>query len=60
MIAILYDSNHNAISASSTYLESLDGEEVQNLSFTWPEPFSNKIVEKEIIPLYNIFSVKLK
>ncbi|MDO8659438.1 MAG: hypothetical protein Q7K54_02445 [Candidatus Parcubacteria bacterium] len=60
IIAILYDNNHNAVSTSSTYLNSLEGEEVQDLSFTWPEPFSNKIVEKEIIPLYNIFSVKLK
>lgn len=60
VIAILYDKNHNAISTSSTYLESLDGEEIQDLSFTWPEPFSSKIVEKEIIPLYNIFSVKIK
>ncbi|MEK7219097.1 MAG: hypothetical protein AAB687_00280 [Patescibacteria group bacterium] len=60
VVAILYDVNHNAISTSSTYLDSLGGERAQDLSFTWPEPFSNKIVEKEIIPLYNIFSVKLK
>lgn len=60
VIAILYDENHNAVSVSSTFLESLSGEEVREINFTWPEPFNSKIVSKEIIPLYNIFSVKLR
>ncbi|KKP88203.1 hypothetical protein A2456_01325 [Candidatus Nomurabacteria bacterium RIFOXYC2_FULL_36_19] len=60
VVVILYDENHNAVSVSSTYLESLAGEEVRQINFTWPEPFSAKIVSKEIIPLYNIFSVKLR
>ncbi len=60
VVVILYDSNHNVVSASSTYLDSLGAEESQDLSFTWPEPFSSKVIEKEIIPIYNIFSVKLK
>ncbi len=60
VVAILYDADHNAISASSTYLQNLAGEESRNVNFTWPEPLSGKVIAKEIIPLYNIFSVKLK
>lgn len=60
VIAILYDVSHNAVSASRTYLDVLGPEETQNLNFTWPEPFSGKVITKEIIPMYNIFSVKLR
>lgn len=60
VVAILYDANHNAVSTSRTYIDVLNPEEVINRSFTWPEPMSTKIVAIEIIPLYNIFSVKLK
>lgn len=60
VVAILYDINHNAVSASSTYLDSLGAEEEKDLNFTWPEPFSRQIVAKEIIPMYNIFSVTLR
>jgi len=60
VIVILYDASHNAISASRTYLNSLAGEKSKEVNFTWPEPMSAKVVTKEIIPLYNIFSVKLK
>jgi hypothetical protein len=59
-VAILYDASHNAVSASSTYIDSLGAEEMRDLNFTWPEPFSNQVIAKEIIPMYNIFSVKLK
>ncbi|KKQ28283.1 MAG: hypothetical protein US41_C0008G0010, partial [Parcubacteria group bacterium GW2011_GWB1_37_13] len=44
VVAILYDANHNAISASRTYLDQLVFEEIT----------------KEIIPMYNIFLVQLK
>lgn len=60
VVAILYDANHNAVSASRTYLDELRGEAIKDINFTWPEPFSNKVIEKEIIPMYNIFLVKLK
>lgn len=60
VIAILYDANHNAVSVSRTYLETLAGEESQEVNFTWPEPLSEKVIEKEIIPMYNISLVKLK
>lgn len=60
VVAILYDANHNAVSTSRTYLEDLAGEEIRNISFTWPEPFSKEVIAKEIIPMYNIFSAQLK
>lgn len=60
VVAILYDASRNAVSASRTYLDKLTPEEIRDINFTWPEPMSSKIVTKEIIPLYNIFSVKLK
>jgi len=60
VIAILYDASGNAISASRTYLDVLQGEEAAEINFTWPEAFSEKVIAKEIIPMYNIFSVKLK
>lgn len=60
VVAILYDINHNAVSASRTYIDKLSGGEVKDINFTWPELLPAKVVAKEIIPMYNIFSVKLK
>lgn len=60
VIAILYDADNNAVSASRTYLETLAGEESKEVNFTWPEPFSGKVIAKEIIPMYNILSVQLR
>jgi hypothetical protein len=60
IVALLYDDKGNAISASRTYLNQLSGRESQNINFTWPEPMLGNIIAKEIIPMYNIFLVKLK
>ena len=60
IVAILYDKLGNAISVSRTYLDVLNREESKELTFTWPEPFTETVVAKEIIPLYNIFGVKLQ
>lgn len=60
VVAILYDKDGNAVSASRTYLPKLAPLEISNINFTWPEPFSSEVVEKEIIPMYDIFSVKLE
>ena len=60
VVAILYDKNNNAISVSRTYLDSISGEQSKDITFTWPEPFSGKVVAKEIIPMYNIFLAELK
>ena len=60
IIAILYDANRNAVSASRTYLNELVAGENREVNFTWPEPLPDKVIAKEIIPLYNIFLVQLK
>ena len=60
VVAILYDKFHNAVSISRTYIDLLKGEESTEVNFTWPEPLPEQVVYKEIIPVYNVFSVKLK
>ena len=60
VVAIMYDEKGNAVSASRTYLDVLTAGQSANIDFTWPKPIPENIVAKEIIPMYNIFSVKLK
>ncbi len=60
VVAILYDANHNAVSVSETYIDELSGEESKDVAFTWREPFLDKVISEEILPIYNIFQVKLK
>ncbi|MDD5721537.1 MAG: hypothetical protein PHT16_03820 [Candidatus Pacebacteria bacterium] len=60
VITILYDASGNAISASRTYLDQFNPLQVSDINFTWPELLSGKVVAKEIIPMFNIFSVKLQ
>jgi hypothetical protein len=60
VIALLYDNLGNAISASSTYLNQLAPLQNTDINFTWPGTFSSAVVAKEIIPMYDIFSVKLQ
>ena len=59
-VVILYDALGNAISASHTYLPVLAGNEIADINFTWREPFTKPVVVKEIIPMFDIFSVNLK
>jgi len=59
-VVVLYDAIGNVLSASRTYLDKLDGQEVAEINFTWPEPILGVVVAKEIIPMYDIFLVKLK
>ncbi len=56
VVALLFDANRNAISASRTYIDILKEEEEKDLDFTWPEPFSGTVLVKEIIPVYNFWS----
>lgn len=60
IIAILYDAGGNAISTSRTYLNQLLPLQSSDINFTWPEPLPGTVVAKEIIPMYDIFSVKLQ
>jgi len=60
VVAILYDKTTNAISASNTYLDQLNPLSSATVNFTWPEPIPGDVVAKELIPMYDIFSVKLQ
>lgn len=60
VIGLLYDDKGNAVSASRTFLDVLLPERESEITFTWPEPILGKIVNKEIIPIFNIFDVNLK
>ncbi|MEX2028925.1 MAG: hypothetical protein WD963_00375 [Candidatus Paceibacterota bacterium] len=60
VIAILYDANRNAVSASRTYIDFLVAEESRDVHFTWPEPLPGQVVSIEIIPMYNIDLAQLK
>lgn len=60
VVAILYDAGGNAISTSRTYLTELAPLQTADINFTWPEPLSDTVTQKEIIPMYDIFSVKLQ
>lgn len=60
VVAILYDEKGDAVNVSKTYLKELNGEESATINFTWPQAFDRTVVQKEIIPVFNIFSVKLR
>ncbi len=60
IVGILYDGEGNAISTSRTFLDQLDPLQDTDINFTWPEPLSGKVVAKEIIPIYDISSVRLQ
>jgi len=60
VVAILYDASGNAISASRTFLDQMEPLSNSDINFTWPEPLSGTVVAKELIPMYDIFSVKLQ
>lgn len=60
VVAILYDEKGDAVNVSKTYLKELNGEESATINFTWPQAFDRTVIQKEIIPVFNIFSVKLR
>lgn len=48
-VAIIFDSNNNAIAVSSTFIEKLPNRSSRNIVFTWPNKFSLKVARIEII-----------
>jgi hypothetical protein len=59
-VAIIYDEKGNAISTSRTFLNQLLPDRNTDINFTWPEPLPGVPVAKEIIPMFDVLSVKLK
>ncbi|MFZ2149540.1 MAG: hypothetical protein WAV15_00025 [Minisyncoccia bacterium] len=60
VIAVLHEAGGNAIAASRTFLSEMAPLQNSSINFTWPEPWAGEVVEKELIPMYDIFSVKLQ
>lgn len=48
-VVILYDENDNAIAFSKTKTDIIEPESFQDIVFTWPEKFSNKVYKIEIV-----------
>lgn len=49
--AIVYDNNDNAIAVSKTVVDKVPGSSRTKVVFSWPEPFENPVLRKEIIIL---------
>lgn len=58
VVTILYDSNHNAITASKTHSDGLDSNTSTPVLFTWPEPFSQTVATKDVIIEINPFTTQ--
>lgn len=49
IVAILYDQNDNAIAFSKTQIDSIAKEGTQDITFTWPEKFTEKVFRIEVL-----------
>ncbi|MDE2030826.1 MAG: hypothetical protein KGI58_01015 [Patescibacteria group bacterium] len=56
VVTILYDADHNAINASETHKDGLASNASSSLIFTWPQPFSDNPVTKDMIIMLNPFT----
>ncbi len=50
VVAILYDENGNAMGASRTFIDNINGGETVPVNFNWPTPFSKIPARIEIVP----------
>jgi hypothetical protein len=48
-VAILYDADNNAIAFSRTKIDSISAGGTSDIVFTWPEPFTEKVVRIDIV-----------
>jgi hypothetical protein len=51
VVAIAFDADDNALGFSETYVDFIAGRGSEQVSFTWPEPFSGKVYRIEVVPL---------
>ncbi len=50
VVALVFDSNNNAIAASHTIVDQIDARSSTQVVFTWPAPFSVPVSKIEIVP----------
>jgi hypothetical protein len=53
VVAIVYDDVGNAFAASKTFVDFIDKQSVQHVTFTWPQVFKKAISRVELIPVIN-------
>lgn len=53
VVVLIYDVFDNVLGSSSTFVNELNSEEIQDIVFTWPESFPDEVARIEIIPLYD-------
>ncbi len=58
VVALLYDTNDNAIAVSKSLLETLPGQGSATMYFTWPTALKERTARVELIPRINPFSTK--
>ncbi len=59
VVVVIYDDDDNAIGISSTFINYLAKDSVQDVTFTWPGPFPGQPKTVEIFPRVNLFSLNL-
>lgn len=57
VIALLYNRAGNAVSASKTYVPMISQNSTADVFFTWPGPFPEEVVQVEVIPRINPFTI---
>lgn len=60
VIAILYNSEDNAVAVAKTFIEGFLPGESQNVYFTWPKPFPTAVTRTEIVTRFNPFLVSFE
>lgn len=58
VVAIIYDSDGNAMASSQSYLEFIGDGDRKEVVFTWPLPFERTVARIEVIPRVNPFKPK--
>jgi hypothetical protein len=52
VVVLVYDVFDNVLGTSSTFVQSLNPEEIRDVVFTWPQAFPDEVGRIELIPLY--------
>lgn len=55
VVAIVYDTDGNAMAASQSFIDQINDGERRVLTFTWPRPFPREISRVEVTPRINPF-----
>ncbi len=53
LVALLYNSEGNAVGASSTFIEYLKENQETNILFSWPQGFNGEVARFEIFSIYD-------